>query len=259
MNVIPVLVFDIETIPDVKGLRTLYDLGPEIDDAAVVEMASHRRRQTAGHDFLQLHLHRIVAISCALREGATFRVWSLGDLEDNEPQIIGRFFEGLGKYTPQLVSWNGCGFDLPVLHYRSLIHGVRAPRYWELGDGDRDFRWNNYINRYHTRHVDLMDLLALHQPRANVPLDDMAKLLGFPGKLGMHGLQVWNAWQRNDLAAIRNYCETDVVNTYLVFQRFQLMRGVYSEPQYQEECALVRTTLAASSAPHWREFLEAWK
>lgn len=255
----PVLVFDIETIPDVKGLRALYDLGAEIDDAAVFEMASHRRRQTTGHDFLQLHLHRIVAISCALREGSTFRVWSLGELEDAEPEIIRRFFDGLGKYTPQLVSWNGCGFDLPVLHYRSLIHGVRAPRYWELGDDDRDFRWNNYINRYHTRHVDLMDLLALHQPRANVPLDEMAKLLGFPGKLGMHGSQVWNAYQRNDLAAIRNYCETDVANTYLVFQRFQLMRGVYSEPQYHAECELVRATLNASLAPHWREFLHAWK
>jgi predicted PolB exonuclease-like 3'-5' exonuclease len=52
------------------------------------------------------------------------------------------------------VSWNGGGFDLPVLHYRGLIHGVAAPRYWDMGEGDyrdsRDFKWNNYISRYHS-------------------------------------------------------------------------------------------------------------
>jgi predicted PolB exonuclease-like 3'-5' exonuclease len=51
------------------------------------------------------------------------------------------------------VSWNGGGFDLPVLHYRGLMHGVAAPRYWDMGEGDydsRDFKWNNYISRYHS-------------------------------------------------------------------------------------------------------------
>jgi len=257
--VTPTLVFDIETIPDVAGLRRLYGLGDDIDDAGVVDMASHRRRQTHGSDFLQLHLHRIVAISCALREGDNFKVWSLGEADDGEAELIGRFFDGIAKYTPQLVSWNGCGFDLPVLHYRSLVHGVSAPRYWEQGDDDREFRWNNYLGRYHTRHIDLMDMLALYQPRSNVPLDDMTRLIGFPGKLGLHGSKVWSAFQRGEIAAIRNYCETDVANTHLVFQRFQLMRGVHTEQQYRDECDLVRTTLAASSAPHWREFIEAWR
>ena len=96
-----------------------------------------------------------------------------------------------------------------------------------MGDDDREFKWNNYLSRYHMRHLDLMDLLALYQPRANVPLDELAKLMGFPGKFGMDGSAVWGAFQRGDIAAIRNYCETDVVNTYLVFLRFQLMRGIF--------------------------------
>ena len=156
------------------------------------------------------------------------------------------------------MSWRGHGFDLPVLHYRGLIHGVCAGRYWDLGENDRDFKWNNYLSRYHTRHLDLMDILALYQPRANAPLDDLAKLMGYPGKLGMDGSQVWGAFQAGEIVAIRNYCETDVVNTYLVFLRFQLMRGILDNEQYQRECELVRLTLSKSSEPHWQEFTAHW-
>jgi len=255
----PVLVFDIETVPDIEGLRKLYDLGPELAPADIAEMAFQFRRQATGSDFLQLHVQRVVAISCALRDKNDFRVWTLGSAEDSEAELIRRFFEGIDKYTPQLVSWNGSGFDLPVLHYRALIHGVQARRYWEMGDDDREFKWNNYISRYHTRHLDLMDLMALYQPRANAPLDALAKLAGFPGKLGMDGSQVWGAFQNGEIAAIRNYCETDVVNTYLVYLRFQLMRGMVSETQYKTECELVRTTLKKSSEPHWKEFLGQWQ
>ena len=118
-----------------------------------------------------------------------------------------RFFDGIEKYTPQLVSWNGSGFDLPVLHYRALIHGVPAARYWDWGDENRDFKFNNYCRRYHTRHLDLMDVLAQYQPRANAPLDEMARLCGFPGKLGMDGSEVRGRSPQAASTTIRNYCE----------------------------------------------------
>ena len=255
----PTLVFDIETVPDTEGLRKLYDLGPDETAQSIAEIAFQRRRQQTGNDFLPLHLHRVVAIACALRDRDHFRVWSLGDAADGEKELIQRFFDGVEKYTPQLVSWNGGGFDLPVLHYRGLIHGVTAARYWDLGEDDREFKWNNYLSRYHTRHLDLMDLLALYQPRANAPLDDLAQLIGLPGKLGMDGSKVWEAYGRGELAAIRNYCETDVVNTYLVYLRFQLMRGYLSPENYQREVGLVRTTLSAANEAHWREFMARWK
>jgi predicted PolB exonuclease-like 3'-5' exonuclease len=142
-----------------------------------------------------------------------------------EADLIRRFFEGVEKFSPQLVSWNGGGFDLPVLHHRAMIHGVAAPRYWDWGDDDRDFKFNNYLSRYHTRHIDLMDVLAAFQPRASAPLDAMAKLCGFPGKLGMDGSQVAGAVARGALDDVRRYCETDALNTYLLYQRFRLMRG----------------------------------
>jgi hypothetical protein len=259
----PVLAFDIETVPDVEGLRTLHDLGAELADRDVVEMACQRRRQATGSDFLPPHLHRVVAISCALREKDSFRVWSLGEAGDGERELIQRFFDGIEKYTPQIVSWNGGGFDFPVLHYRGLIHSVTAARYWDMGEGDhrdsREFKWNNYISRYHTRHLDLMDLLALYQPRANAPLDDLAHLMGLPGKIGLTGKAVWDAFQAGRIDEIRNYCEADVANTYLIFLRFQLMRGVLDPRAHIAECELVRTALAKLPQPHWKEFLARWR
>ena len=256
----PILVFDIETIPDVVGLRKLNNIDATMSDEAVAELAFQRRRQSTGSDFLQHHLHRVAAISCVLRTDEGLRVWSIGKLDDDEPTIIQRFFDGLERYTPQLVSWNGGGFDLPVLHYRSLIHGISASKYWDMGEDDRDFKWNNYISRYHMRHLDLMDLLAMYQPRASAALDQMAQLCGFPGKLGMDGSQVWGAYQRGELQNIRDYCETDVMNTYLVFLRFQLMRGSLNKAGYDAEEKVVREFLQANAGvAHWKAFGEAWK
>ncbi len=255
----PLLVFDIETIPDVAGLRRVWSLGPEVSDDAVVELAAQRRRQASGNDFFPPHLQRVVAISCALRERDSVRVWSLGSAADGERDLVKRFFDGIDKYTPQLVSWNGAGFDLPVLHYRALFHAIPASGYWDLGDDNKDFKWNNYISRFHMRHIDLMDLLAGYQNRAWAPLTEVAQLCGLPGKLGMDGSQVYPAWKRGEIDAIRNYCETDVANTYLLYLRFQLMRGTLSPDAHEREVALFRAFLAEQSAPHWKEFAAAWK
>ncbi|MGZ5032735.1 MAG: 3'-5' exonuclease [Usitatibacter sp.] len=255
----PILVFDIETIPDVEGLRKTWGLAHDVSDAGVVDLASQRRRQATGSDFLPHHVQRVVAISCALRSNDGVRVWSLGSPQDGEREIVQRFFDGIEKYIPQLVSWNGGGFDLPVLHYRALIHGIAGSCYWDVGDGNREFKFNNYLARFHTRHIDLMDMLAGYQNRAWAPLDEVAQLAGLPGKLGMDGSQVYGAWKRGEIEAIRNYCETDVANTYLLFQRFQLIRGHLTKDAYDKELALFRAFLAEQSSPHWKEFAAAWK
>ena len=258
----PILAFDIETIPDVAGLRRLHDLPESLADDEVAEYAFQRQRAKNGSDFLPHHLQRVAVISCALRSDDGFRVWSLAEPRIGEAEIVQRFYDGVEKFSPQIVSWNGGGFDLPVLHYRGLMHGVTAPRYWEMGEGDyrdaRDFKWNNYISRYHSRHLDLMDLLAMYQPRASVPLDELAKLCGFPGKLGMDGSAVWGAWQAGRIGEIRDYCETDVVNTYLVFLRFQKLRGVLAAGEYATELGVVRNALTQTGQSHWNEFLAAW-
>ena len=85
------LVFDIETIPDVEGLRKLHGLGKEVPDRDVADMAFQLRRQVTGNDFLQLHLQHVVVISCALRERDSFKVWSLGDAGEDAGSFTGRF------------------------------------------------------------------------------------------------------------------------------------------------------------------------
>lgn len=254
-----VLVYDIETVPDVAAGRRLYGLDG-LDDADVANVMFHKRRQETGeHEFLRHHLQRVVAISAVVRSGDLLKVWSLGDPDAPEEELVRRFFDGIEKFTPNLVSWNGSGFDLPVLHYRALLHGVPAPRYWETGDEDSAFRWNNYLSRFHWRHIDLMDVLAGYQPRAAAPLDEIASMLGFPGKLGMDGSRVWGSFLAGDIAGIRNYCETDVLNTYLVYLRFELMRGRLGRAQYEEECRLLRDYLKREDRSHFMEFLGAWR
>ena len=153
---------------------------------------------------------------------------------------------------------NGGGFDLPVLNYRSLIHGISAPTFWETGDENRDFRYNNYLSRYHSRHLDLMDVLAMYQPRNNARLDEVAQLAGFPGKIGMQGSAVWENYCAGKIEEIRNYCEADCANTYLLFLRFQLLRGVFTESLYRKETRIFKEHLEQLKKPHWREFLQRW-
>ena len=258
----PVLVFDIESIPDIAGLRSLRQMDPGTTDDAIYAAEIAERTARGKSDFMPLYLQRVLVISCVFRNAEGLRVHSLVDRETDgasqEGRVIQSFFGMIERNEPQLVSWNGGGFDLPVLHYRGLRHGVVASKYWDMGEDDREYKWNNYIGRYHLRHLDLMDLLAMYQPRAAAPLDAMAKLCGFPGKLGMDGSQVFGAYREGRTDEIRRYCETDVMNTYLLYCRFQKMRGGFTEAEYEREIGLVRETLGGIDESHWREYLAAW-
>jgi predicted PolB exonuclease-like 3'-5' exonuclease len=251
------LVFDIETVPDVELGRRLYAL-EGLPDAQVAKAMFALRRQFAGGEFLPHEQQRIVAISCALRSREGFRVWSLGEAGAGEAELVQRFYDGIDKFSPDLVSWNGSGFDLPVLTYRALLHGLQASRFWETGEEDNTFRYNNYLSRYHWRHTDLMDVLSGFQNRGRVSLANMAQLLGFPGKLGFDGSQVWDAWQAGNLPGIRRYCETDVLNTWLIYLRFAQLRGQLTRIEHEDELTRVKSFLGASSEPHFGEFLRAW-
>jgi predicted PolB exonuclease-like 3'-5' exonuclease len=252
-----VFAFDIETVPDVELGRRVHGLD-DLSDKQVGYVMQTRSRELTGSEFLSLEQQRIVAISVAMRTREGFRAWSLGEPDSSEAELVRRFFDGVERYTPTLVSWNGSGFDLPVLNYRALRHRLQAQRYWETGDDDPAFRWNSYLGRFHWRHVDLMDVLSGYQGRGRVSLNAIALLLGLPGKLGMSGEHVWDAWLAGRICEIRSYCETDVINTYLVYLRFELLRGRLDAEGHDRECGLVRDWLAASGKPHLREFLEAW-
>jgi predicted PolB exonuclease-like 3'-5' exonuclease len=219
-----------------------------------------------------LYLQKVVAISCVIRRtlkdgSPQFKVGTLGKIESSEKEIIQEFYQLIDRHNPQLVSWNGYGFDLPVLNYRAMVNKVNASRFWEMGESQdydaKEFKYNNYISRYHLRHLDLMDLLAFYQGKANAPLDALAKLCGFPGKLGMDGSQVWPAYLNGQLPEIRRYCETDVVNTYLMYCRYQLVRGAFSQEEYEEEINFVKNNIQQESSnpdsKHWQEYLNGFR
>lgn len=252
-----ILAFDIETVPDVEAGRCLYELS-DLDDAGVIRAMRQLRRQKVGHDFLPLHLHRVIAISVVHESEGVPIVRSLGGVGSSEEELVHQFFRGLEHYRPTLVSWNGSGFDLPVLNYRALVHGIDASAYWETGEEIQNYRYNNYVSRYHWRHVDLMDVMAHFQSRGAAPLDDIAKILGFPGKSGMHGSEVADAWLSGKLEDIRHYCDTDALNTYLVWLRFELIRGHLDGPSYRERMLDLRKALASDPRTHLSEFAGRW-
>lgn len=255
-----ILAFDIETIPDTEFGKRLYGLEGLSDDDIAKAMITRQIQKTGGSDFLPLHQHRIIAISVLYRkEDKSLKLWSLGTGESDEKDLIQRFFDGIARTTPTLVSWNGTGFDLPVLHYRSLLHGVDASRYWERGERDQQFRYSNYLSRYHWRHVDLMDVLSGYNLRGAAPLDQISAMIGLPGKMGMEGKLVWKTYLAGDLPSIRNYCETDVLNTYLVFLRWKLVSGGFNAVDYEGACDDVRAMLSNSGQEHLLEYLKVWQ
>ncbi len=252
-----VFVFDIQTVPDIDGCRRLYDLHG-LSDEDVGKAVIHMRRQEVGNDILPHHLHKIVTISAVLQHGEQFKVWSLGDLQSSEEELLSRFFSGIERYTPDLVSWDGRRFDLPVIHYRSLLYPINAGHYWETGDRDSSFRDNNYLAQYHGRHTDLREVLAAYSPQACASLHEVASLCGFPGKTGERGVDAWDKYLQGNIDSIRVYCEIKVLNTYLVYLNYQRNRGVLDQTQYQQQCALTRESLKTSNIEHLQTFENHW-
>ena len=259
-----VLVFDIKTIPDIEGGQRIYGL-EGLDDKSTAKAMYHIHQQKTGSSVLPLHLHKIAVISIVYRGmgddmGNMVAVRSLGDLDSSEAELLKLFFAEIKERTPTLVSWDGSAFDLPVIHYRSLKNSVAAPNYWEKGTHDEAFRHDNYLSRHHERHTDLKDVLASYNRNATAPLNEIAKLLGFPGKMGLtDDNQIWDRYLAGDLKSIRDYCEIDVLNTYLIYLRYQLIRGEISQEKLQEEYDLLRNTLNNGGQEHLVAFSNAWQ
>lgn len=252
-----VLVFDIQTAADIDGARRLYDLHGLSDDD-VVRAVLHKQRQLTNSESLPIALNKIVAISTVWSSGERFKVWSLGDEESSEQDLLQRFYDGIERYTPQLVSWNGKGFALPVIHYRSLQYPLKATRYWEMGQTDKEFADNNYQHRYHQRHVDLMDVLSAYNPHACTTLQQVATLCGFPGMTEeMQEFAACSVLNR-DIGLIQAICETNVLNAYLVYLNWERNRGHIAQDDYLQQCKRIRHELKQSDKHHLIEFEKNW-
>lgn len=251
----PILVFDIETIPDIQTGKRLYpelaDLG---DDDALTALIALRHAES-GTEFMRLPLHKIACLSFLWFDGTTFHLKSLTLQTMSEKEILVNFLRAFDK-KPVLVSWNGLAFDLPVLMHRSMHHQLSAPA---LFGSAQKF---GYSYRYGEMHIDLMDKTALHNNKLHQKLDTVASLCGFAGKGNLDGSQVLPMVQNSQWDALSCYCESDVLNTWLIYLRWLTLTGKSSTDECQalidKTNQFVQSLTNSAGKLHHQSFLDAW-
>ena len=261
-----VIVFDIETVVDADAARRLLRHPDASDSEARDALSDYFLEKTDGkNDFPRQPFHQVVAISYAhlVREpGETGtelvvnRIGSGGEASSSEAELLEGFFGLIDKRAPQLVSFNGRGFDVPVLKYRAMTRNISCPRWFNEGD-----KWTNYDARYSQEyHVDLLEVLSDYGASARCSMDEVAAAFDIPGKLETSGGEVREMFEAGEIEAIRNYCETDVCSTLLIFLRWQLFTGALTDSAYARAVLGVRNYLQgeAQARPHFGQFLQAW-
>ncbi len=261
-----VLVFDIETVVDADATRRLLHQQELSDIDARNALTAYFLEKTDGrNDFPRQPFHQVVAISYVQlvaepgEEGEELvvrRVASGGDVKSSERELLEGFFGLIDKRAPRLVSFNGRGFDVPVLKYRAMAHQLSCPRWFSEGN-----RYENYSSRFSTTyHLDLLEVLSDYGASARCSLDEVAASFDVPGKLETSGSQVRELYETGDIEAIRNYCECDVLSTLLLLLRWQLFSGELTQGSYLRSTLGLRNYLEAEveSRPHFNAFLEAW-
>lgn len=259
-------VFDIETVPDT-------DAAPNLTGVESADVAERRAAIEAYHlgvtdgknAFPRQPFHKVVAISFLEaeierdggREGYIMRdLRSGGEADYDEARLLQGFFTYLERQKPRLVSFNGRTFDLPVLKYRAMVHGISAP--WLCKSGDK---WNSYTYRYAADwHCDLLDVLRDYGASAAVKLNEVCAVMGFPGKFGVDGSKVAQMIDDGKIEDVRNYWETDVLNTYLVYLRWQLHTGTLNKAGYNACIADLISFIDAEkdNRSYLGDFMEAW-
>jgi predicted PolB exonuclease-like 3'-5' exonuclease len=215
-----VMVWDLETVPDVEGFARAHGLLGKSPDEV---------RAAMGDEFPKLIYHSIVCIG-ALVARWTSNGWEVQAVgaphvgQRPEKELIESFVTKIGQISPQLVTYNGCGFDLPVLRYRAMLHNVFAP-----GMHNRA-----YFHRYTDDNVDLCDVLSSFSYGGKVKLDELSRIMSLPGKPdGIDGSQVETYFKAGRIQEIADYCKSDVINTYRLWLRHELFRGRLDEAQFR--------------------------
>lgn len=234
-----VIAFDVETVPDLAAAARMLDLG----DAAETEV-----RDALGPGFPKQPLHKIVCIGAlvASRQTEGWRVDALGAphiSERTEGELISAFVEKVGRLRPQLVTWNGHGFDLPVLRYRAMVNRVSAA----------GLQVRQYFHRYTEDALDLCDVLGSYVQGGKVKLDEVSKILGLPGKPdGIDGSRVEEMVLAGQIAEVARYCESDVLNTFRIWLIYELFRGSITPKELDWSESRIREFVASRKVtnPH---------
>ena len=215
-----VLVWDLETVPDLRGFAAAKDLEGKSDDEI---------REAMGDKFPKHIYHSIACIGAlvAHRYNDHWVVDALGAPhvgERSEKELIASFVNRIAELKPQLVTFNGNTFDLPVLRYRAMTHSIAA-----LGLFVRP-----YFNRYSDDAIDLCDALSSFSSQGKATLHELCRVMGLPGKPNaIDGGDVHKYFREGRIQEIADYCETDIVNTYRLWLRHELFRGRLSDGGFQ--------------------------
>lgn len=234
------LILDIETVPDRDRLPPDFEGFPKALSHKVVAISFVEAEIEHLDDGERYHL-----IEC--RSG--------GRGDSPERDLLAGFWSRFDRSRPRVVTWNGRGFDLPVLRLRAFVHGLRASGWYTAGD-----KWDNYRVRYaEERHCDLMESLGDYGAvRPNLSLDETAKALRLPGKTGVDGSMVEGLVAEGRIDAVRAYCEGDVLNLYLLYLRWGVLTGRIDRREEDRARGDLATYLAreAPERPHLAAFLE---
>jgi predicted PolB exonuclease-like 3'-5' exonuclease len=234
-----VIVWDAETIPDIKGFAAANGHDGKSDDEI---------RAAMGDKFPKHIYHSIICIGALVvhQEDGRWTVDALGAPhvgERSEKALISSFVDRIAELSPQLVTFNGASFDLPVLRYRAMVHGIAAP-----GLASRP-----YFNRYTEDAIDLCDVPSSFSSQGKATLHELCRVMGLPGKLdGISGAEVEKYYRDGHIREIAEYCESDVVNTYRVWLRYELFRGRLADTEFaaSEACLIDFIKARESAKPH---------
>jgi predicted PolB exonuclease-like 3'-5' exonuclease len=233
-----VIVWDIETIPDISGFAAANDL---------LDKTAEEVRAAIGDKFPKHIYHSIVCIGALIahQEDDYWCVDALGAPhigERSEKELIASFVDRIAELNPQLVTFNGSSFDLPVLRYRAMVHKVPA-----IGLSARP-----YFNRYTDDAMDLCDVLSSFASQAKSTLHELCRVMGLPGKPDeIHGSEVEKYFHDGRIKEIADYCESDVVNTYRIWLRYELFRGKLTNAAFQASEANLSEFIAVRSNRIW--------
>ncbi len=225
-DLVSYLVFDVEAVADGDLIARAKFGDPEIPPGEAIERFQAERLAQRGSDVLPPTWMLPVSVAVA-KVDAGFRLLDLAVLDSPRyrPHVISdQFWKGWKHYQqPTLVTFNGRGYDLPVLELAAYRYGITLPEWFNVEARTYD----QARNRYNIRsHIDLMDLVSnFGASRVNGGLNLLAHLIGKPGKTGVDGSMVQSFYEQGRLEEINDYCRCDVLDTYFVFLRSRVMIG----------------------------------
>ncbi len=239
-----ICIFDCETIPAVALVRSSF--GIEGSDEAVSEEAFSLQEAKSGSSFLPLPFHQVVAISAVMADdfGAFKKVSSIEG--DNEKEMLQNFLNFIDKHNPKLVSFNGRNFDMPMLMIRAMKYNLSCHAYFEVENKMLNkSKWDNYRYRFSDKfHVDLMDHISEFGAARGLNLNTLCSMMGIPGKFDVSGDQVHKLFYEKKIKEIKEYCESDVLNTYWLYLKYELLKGNLTQEDYLDNLHLMSEGLA---------------